>query len=53
MKTKVKTEKDFDSVKTFRAIKEKISKDIKDMAFAQLSVYLDIEKSNPITKEIK
>ena len=53
MKTKIKTEKKFDSVKIFRAIKEKISNDIKDMTFDQLSVYLNIEKSIPRTKQIK
>ncbi len=41
MKTKNKTEKDFDTVKTFREIKDKISKDIKDMTFEQLKAYLD------------
>jgi hypothetical protein len=41
MKTKNKIEKDFDTVKTFREIKDKISKDIKDMTFEQLKAYLD------------
>lgn len=41
MKTKNKTEKDFDTVKTFRDIKEKISIAIKDMTFEQLKAYLD------------
>ena len=44
MKTKVKKIKEFDTVKTFRKIKEKISKDIKDMNFEQLKAYLDKPK---------
>jgi len=41
MKTKNKKEKDFDTVKTFRAIKDKISTDIKEMSFEQLNIYLN------------
>lgn len=42
MKTKIKkNEKEFDTVKTFRAIKDKISKDIQGMTFEQLQAYLD------------
>lgn len=41
MNNKVKTEKDFDTVKVFREIKEKISKEIKGMTFEQLNAYLD------------
>lgn len=44
MKNKIKTEKVFDSVKTFREIKEKISNDIKGMTFDQLSIYLEKNK---------
>jgi hypothetical protein len=44
MKTKDKKTKDFDTVKTFRAIKEKISVDIKGMDFEQLSAYLNKTK---------
>ena len=40
MKTKNKKIKDFDTVKTFRKIKEKISKDIQGMTFEQLKAYL-------------
>ncbi|MDR1937560.1 MAG: hypothetical protein LBQ73_03540 [Tannerellaceae bacterium] len=41
METKVKkNEKEFDSVKTFRAIKDKISKDIYNMNLAQMMEYL-------------
>ena len=47
MKTKTKIEKEFDTVKTFRAIKDKISKDIKGMTFEQLQVYLDKTKLKP------
>ena len=47
MKTEIKKqikEKDFDTVKTFRAIKEKISKDIADMNFEQIKAYLQNKK---------
>ncbi len=44
MKTKNKTEKDFDTVKTFRAIKNKISKEIKGMTFGQLKAYFEKTK---------
>jgi hypothetical protein len=44
MKTKDKKIKDFDTVKTFREIKEKISKDIQGMTFEQLKAYLDKTK---------
>jgi len=40
MKTNVKKTKEFDTVNTFRAIKDKISEDIKGMNFEQLSAYL-------------
>jgi hypothetical protein len=41
MKTKNKIEKDFDTVKTFRDIKTKISKEIKGMNFEQLKAYFE------------
>jgi len=47
MKTKPKNklqEKEFDTVKIFRAIKEKISKDIVDMNFEQIKAYLENKK---------
>ena len=45
MKTKIKPrEKDFDTVKAFRKIKEKISKDIADMNLAQIQGYLKNRK---------
>ena len=42
-KQKIK-EKEFDTVKTFRAIKDKISKDIADMNFEQIKAYLQDKK---------
>lgn len=44
MKTKNKIVKEFDAVKTFREIKNKISNDIKGMTFEQLQAYLDKTK---------
>jgi hypothetical protein len=41
MKTTDKKVKEFDTVKTFREIKENISKDIQGMTFEQLQGYLD------------
>ncbi len=41
MKTKDKTLKEFDTVKTFRAIKDKISIEIQGMTFEQLKTYLE------------
>ena len=41
---KKKNKKEFDSVQTFREIKEKISNDIKGMNFEQLSAYLNRTK---------
>lgn len=40
MKTKDKKVKDFDTVKTFREIKEKISIDIQGMTYEQFKAYL-------------
>ena len=41
MKTKIKIpEKEFDTVKTFRAIKEKISLEMTNMNFDQIKQYL-------------
>lgn len=42
-KTEIK-EKDFDTVKAFRAIKEKISKDIAGMDAKQIKAYLKDKK---------
>lgn len=49
MKTTKKKEKDFDTVKTFRKIKDKISKDIQEMTYEQLQAYLDKTKLQPKT----
>jgi L-lactate utilization protein LutB len=46
MKGKTKVEKVFDTVKVFREIKDKISKEIKGMIFEQLNEYLDKNKMN-------
>ena len=46
-KNKNKIVKEFDTVKTFREIKQKISNDIKGMTFEQLQVYLDKTKLKP------
>ena len=42
--TKQIKEKDFDTVKTFREIKEKISKDIYGMTLAQIQEYFKKQK---------
>ena len=47
MKTKNKIVKEFDTVETFRKIKNKISNDIKGMTFEQLQAYLDKTKLKP------
>jgi hypothetical protein len=47
MKKKNKRVKEFDTVITFREIKQKISNDIKGMTFEQLQVYLDKTKLKP------
>lgn len=49
MKTISKKEKEFDTVKTFREIKDNISKDIQGMTFEQLKAYLDRTKLKPKT----
>jgi len=47
MKTKNKVVKEFDTVKTFREIKNKISNEIKGMSFEQLQAYLEKNKLKP------
>ena len=42
--TKQIKEKEFDAVKTFREIKEKISKDIYGMTLSQIQVYLSQQR---------
>lgn len=48
---KVKIEKDFDTVKFFREVKDKISQDIKGMTLEQLKKYLE-ERQLKTEKEI-
>ena len=53
MKTETKKttqEKEFDTVKTFRAIKDKISLEIANMNFAQIKEYLKINSAKLYTK---
>ena len=50
METKTKTtpvEKDFDAVKSIRAIKEKMSKDMWGMTLEQIKEYLRTQPSSP------
>jgi hypothetical protein len=44
MKTKIKKEKGFDTVKEFRKIKEKIAKETEKMNFEEFKKYLDKNK---------
>jgi hypothetical protein len=44
MNNKIKIEKEFDTVKVFREIKDKISREIKGMTFEQLNAYLEKNK---------
>ncbi len=44
MKTKIKKEKTFDTVKVFRTIKEKIAKETENMSFQQFKEYLNKNK---------
>lgn len=44
MKTKIKKEKTFDTVKVFRTIKEKIAKETEKMTFKQFKEYLNKNK---------
>jgi hypothetical protein len=50
MKTTKKTEKKFDTVKTFRKIKDNISKEIQDMNFEQFQDWL---KKNKLKSSLK
>jgi hypothetical protein len=47
MKTKEHTVKQFDTVKTFRKIKTKISEEIKDMNLEQLQKYFEEHRLRP------
>lgn len=44
MKTKNKTEKDFDAVKFMRTVRDKISKETEGMNFEQLKKYFEKRK---------
>ena len=44
MKTITKKEKTFDTVKTFREIKEKIAKETENMTFSEFKEYLNKHK---------
>ncbi|MEX0811047.1 MAG: hypothetical protein WD048_02445 [Chitinophagales bacterium] len=51
MKTKDENQKkEFDTVKTFRKIKDRISKDLKGMSFEEIKEYLKRESSKLQTK---
>ncbi len=47
MKTKIKKEKAFDTVKVFREIKEKIAKETEKMTFQEFKEYLNKNKLTP------
>ena len=47
---KTTEEKEFDTVKTFRAIKDKISLEIANMNFEQIKEYLKINSAKLYTK---
>ncbi len=46
MKTKIKTEKTFDTVKVLREIKEKIAKETEKMTFSEFKEYLNKNRLN-------
>ena len=48
MKTIIKKEKTFDTVKVFREIKEKIAKETEKMTFAEFKEYLNKNKLQPV-----
>ena len=50
MKANINQAKDFDTVKTFREIKEKISLEISDLTFEQLKEYLKQRKLKSANK---
>ena len=47
MKTTIRKEKAFDTVKIFREIKEKIAKETEKMSFAEFKEYLNKNKLTP------
>jgi hypothetical protein len=48
MKTTIKKEKIFDTVKVLREIKEKIGKETEKMSFEEFKAYLDKNKLTPL-----
>ncbi len=53
MKTEIKkqkNEKDFDTIKTFRTIKDKISLEISNMNFEQIKDYLKVNSAKLYSK---
>lgn len=50
MKTIIKKEKTFDTVKVFREIKEKIAKETEKMTFAEFKEYLKTNSAKLYTK---
>ncbi len=51
MKTKQQNEKkEFDTVKTFRKIKDQVSKDLKGMSFKEIKEYLKKESSKTTSR---
>ena len=48
MKTRIKREKTFDTVKFFREVKERIARETKDMTFVEFKEYLKRHKLRPI-----
>lgn len=48
MKTRIKNEKTFDTVKFFREVKEKIALETKGMTFIEFKEYLKRHKLRPI-----
>ena len=51
MKVKIRDKKAFDTVKTFRDIKEKISKEIIGMNITELNAYLEKRNAKSMAKK--
>ena len=51
MKVKTKDKKEFDTVKTFNDIKEKISKDIMGMNITEFNAYLEKRNAKSAVKK--
>ncbi|MEI6882294.1 MAG: hypothetical protein WCK82_13310 [Bacteroidota bacterium] len=50
MKTEIKQNKTFDTVKAFQEIKEKIAKETENMSFEQFKEYLKRNQLKPASK---